>query len=175
MSIAVLTHHVSVLDDGGMTRRRTTPARPACLPVGLPAPAPHIDRRSCMFCPDVVLQARPTANRAEWEYFDVATGLSYVDNTPPELRADPAKWWADLARERPGTYSVLIAAQATGQHSWWHHHIPGASLPGQPVNTSVPYCCSQPMWASPDGWVCRDAGYRSQPRPYTEGGPDELE
>lgn len=91
-----------------------------------------------------------------WDWVD-EYGLAVVDRTPAALLADPAKWWADLAREHIEVYSSLDARVRLGQWSWHHHHQPGSTytdeyeLPAPP-----PVCHERPMFAGVTGWVCRE-------------------
>ena len=99
----------------------------------------------------------------------MVTGLAHVDQAPQALRDDPAKWWADLAEHDIRSYSVLKAAVDLGYWSWYHIHRTEAGT--APAHTgTTPFCCGSPMWAAPDGWVCRVAGYTTIRRPYAEVG-----
>lgn len=137
--------------------RRKPAAEPiqACGYVPTPAPllpAYRCDRKlvSGEVC-GAALHPVPSADRRDWHYAD-ESGSTIRDETPAELTADPAKWWADLAVRDIAAYSSHKAAVDLMWFSWWHLHHPAA---GEPYAGPVPSTCGMPMWSGPDGWVCR--------------------
>lgn len=125
-----------------------------------PTPAPVLPAYTCgrrrvggEIC-GATLRAVPSADRRDWMYVD-ETGSATLDETPPELQADPGKWWADLAERNIAVYSTHKAAVLLQCFSWWHLHSPARV---DHDYGPVPTTCRQPMWAGPDGWVCRVHG-----------------
>lgn len=132
--------------------------RKACAPIGSLIQPPDSDHY-CR-CGERLVASR-CPDRNDWRHL-TADGEAVRDDRPPALSADPDKWWDDLARNDIHAYSSLRAATDLGQLAWFHHHLPDSAATGrlapdrQPVE--VPFCCNQPMWASPDGWACRVSG-----------------
>lgn len=164
---------------GGVRVRREDRDIPAvtCRPEGSMAPPGSGEMSLCGGC-DQIIMAVPAQGRNDWTQKDLQ-GREYVDLRPPGLRSDPKKWWADLARDHIGTYSVLSASIQTGQHSWYHVHRPGKAVRLRPSYPDPPKCCGRWMWSSPGGWVCRVAGWagpKTRVYPYEgssmETGPD---
>jgi hypothetical protein len=106
----------------------------------------------CMVCGEILTIRRNTLIN-DWEYVG-ADGFTTAYTGPPEYREDPAGFWERLAATNMGAYSALTAREKLGMLGWWHTHTPGRAV-GDPVVAVVPETCGQPMWASPDGWVCR--------------------
>jgi len=129
-----------------------TPVK-ACGYVPTSAPAPEV--RACLICRKPV-HAVPTKDRRDYHWAD-ESGSIIEDKTPQALIDDPKKWWDDLAKRDIATYSSHKAAVELACFSWWHVHQPGDRI-GERVPCTVPQTCGQPMWAGPDGWVCRVHG-----------------
>lgn len=122
-----------------------------CTPAGSLALWP--DRIGICACGEVVhlVRTAPTVN--DWAE-ETLEGVRYVDRAPALLRADPARFWQELAEKKIGAYSNLKAATQLGHWSWFHHHRAVRWAEG-PMPFEPPTCHNQPMWASPDGWQCR--------------------
>jgi hypothetical protein len=130
----------------------------ACAPVGsLAAPPEQI--HTCR-CGERVWSV-PTADRADYTWADAA-GRTLYDTAPD--RHDVIETTAaamsdkrlppDVQHAAASSYTNL-AALANLNPMWSIHvHSPAASTP---VAAAVPWCCGDPMWAGPDGWVCRVA------------------
>jgi hypothetical protein len=157
------------------TRKTTAPALSACRPRGSLA-APVFTPTVCR-CGELVEPVH--VGGPEWSYADAA-GRTWLDLSPAGWRDNPAAWWDRLAQNDIGAYSLLRARQSLGMLGWSHHHSAGSTAPYavtgprwstlDPSRADPPFCHGSPMWASPAGWVCRGAGYRSTPFPYEHEG-----
>lgn len=143
-----------------MTRPRAPkpPALAPCAPSGpMAAPLWAMRPAQCR-CGVAVYPVRMAPGVNDWAWA-TASGERVRDDRPAALCADPKQWWADLAENNIGAYSGLSAAIALGHWAWFHNHGPDKPMPhdGPAVRFDVPWCHDSPMWASPDGWVCRVA------------------
>ncbi|WP_042378767.1 hypothetical protein [Gordonia alkanivorans] len=60
-----------------------------------------------------------------------------------------------LATNRMGAYSNWSARLALGSLLPWEHHHQSAHTARGPHEPPTPVCCSMPMQATRDGWLCR--------------------
>jgi hypothetical protein len=149
-----------------VARTRNHPARPAvCAPDGDMTPWPteayHCADDACT----AILRPRkagPALN--DWIYVDENGNHSRYDG-PPLLRTDPKRWWDGLAAamhagdDRAGNlYSLMTMGGDFSGRRWEHIHRAGERMSARP-DRDPPFCCTQPMWASPAGWVCRRSGH----------------
>jgi hypothetical protein len=130
----------------------------ACTPVGsLTAPPEQI--HTCR-CGERVWPV-PTADRSDYAWADAA-GRTLYDTAPD--RHDVIETTAaamndkrlppDVQHAAASSYTNLAALTNLAPAWWLHVHFPDVSTPEA---TAVPWCCGDPMWAGPDGWVCRVA------------------
>ncbi|MDG4795418.1 hypothetical protein [Micromonospora sp. WMMD1082] len=143
-----------------MSKRRVRPAQqqPECQPRGDLRPLP--EQRYVCRCGEELRLVRAGPRINDWAHVTLS-GQRYRDDRPALLREDPARWWAQL-RQRMAAgdmraaqlYSTLTAAEILGGSPGRHYHHPEKTLT-PPLEQPPPFCCEQPMWASPDGWACR--------------------
>lgn len=141
----------------------TITGKPGCQPTGVLAPWPMrryvcADQNCRAILHPIAVPLLPHGRNSldRWNWFD-ENGSSWIDYAPTGYREDPEKFWSDLYQRFPGTYSNLRATLALNAMYFWHAHRPGDPAPGEPeVNPdTVPFCHKEPMYAGPDGWVCR--------------------
>lgn len=147
------------------TRTRLTPAPPApCAPVGDLTPWPTESYRCADdACTSILRHVRAGRHLNDWIAVDENGEHERYDG-PALLRSDPKAWWDTLTAamlagdDRAGNLYALMATGGdfTGRR-WEHIHRCGDRVEARP-DREPPYCCTSPMWASPDGWACRVSG-----------------
>jgi len=146
-------------------RRATTRPTLTCTPIGdmLAWPEEHY---RCVGddCDAIIRHVRAALNVNDWAD-ETLSGERVRDDRPKLLRDDPKRWWDELAAamlagdDRAGNaYSVLSGlGDYSGMRTMSHYHRAGERIAPRP-DREPPFCCSSPMWASPDGWACRKSG-----------------
>lgn len=114
-------------------------------------------------CSATVHHVRAGSHLNDWIAVD-EHGSHTRDDRPALLREDPKAWWDGLASamlagdDRAGnTYSIMSSLGDWYGRRWVHIHRAGERVDPRP-DREPPWCCSSPMWASPDGWACRKSG-----------------
>jgi len=96
---------------------------------------------------------RVPAGPDDWKWVD-EEGMTLVDTSPAEYRADPRGFWERLAATNIAAYSDLSARAKRGMLGWTHGHRPISVPPYE--GPPPPWCCEMPMRLTPSGWRCRE-------------------